>query len=559
MDSGEASQGVPRSPVRTILSEASARQAQSVLLQYDDSAISVVDAAGCPAGIVLKRDIDIAVRHGLGDRPAKEWITAQVVSTAPGSKSLHPPSADTLHQTLKDRLLEIWPALMLIAEVAQQKGWELYLVGGAVRDLLLEFVPNFAGGPQALTDIDLVVEGAGSGAGVALAKALQAKYPQVSLQTYGQFQTAALAWPAHSQDADETLLVDIATARTEFYPYPAANPDVKASSIQQDLYRRDFTINAMAVGLTKGANGSSVGALLDFFDGWRDLQQHHVRVLHSNSFIEDPTRIFRAVRFAVRLGFSIEPQTERFIRSALSSGVYARIQASQDKAPALQSRLQAELKYLLETKTWDVALREIERLGAWACLDDELKVTPSLLQQLRRLDRWLVKFGDQKIDDKKTGPTLKLGQPRWLIFLELLLLQLPAQKAIKVASKLNLGTSSLRRLEKIQASEPYLLAQLSQVNRPSQVYFLLSGYALCELLMMGDRHPYTLGPHIWQYIVQLSQVAPPIDGATLKRLGLQPGPQFRKIIAEVHQLALDGELTTAQAAEAYVLTYYAPA
>ena len=526
-----------------------------MLLRYGDSALSVVDADGGLVGVVFKRDIDIAVRHGLGDRPAKEWMNAQVVSTSPDSDVPCPPSAETLHQTLKDRLFEIWPALMLIAEVAQQKEWKLYLVGGAVRDLLLEFVPSFEGGPQALTDIDLVVEGAGSGAGVALAEALQAKYPQASLQTYGQFQTAALAWPAYSQVGDKTLLVDIATARTEFYPYPAANPDVEASSIQQDLYRRDFAINAMAIGLTTGRDGSSVGTLLDFFDGWRDLQRNHVRVLHSNSFIEDPTRIFRAVRFAVRLGFSIAPQTERFIRSALSSGIYARMLASPDKTPALQSRLQAELKYLLETKTWDIALQEIDRLGAWACLDDELSVMPALLRQLRRLDRWLVRFSGK--GDKKIGPTLNLGQPRWLIFLELLLLQLPTKKAVRAALNLNLGALSLRRLEKIHSSEAHLLAQFSQPKRPSQIYLLLSSYALCELLMMGDRHPYTLGPHIWQYIVQLSKVAPPIDGATLKRLGLQPGPQFRKIIAEVHQLALDGELTTPQAAETYVLTHYA--
>ena len=102
-----------------------------------------------------------------------------------------------------------------------------------------------------------------------------------------------------------SLWVDIATARTEFYPYPAANPQVEASSIRQDLYRRDFTINALALRLTT----PNQGELLDFFGGTVDLRSRQVRVLHANSFIEDPTRIYRAVRFAVRLGFAIEPQT----------------------------------------------------------------------------------------------------------------------------------------------------------------------------------------------------------------------------------------------------------
>ena len=120
-------------------------------------------------------------------------------------------------------------------------------------------------------------------------------------------------------------MVDIATARTEFYPYPAANPEVEASSIQQDLYRRDFTINAMAIRLTE----PGAGQLLDFFGGLVDLQQQTIRVLHPNSFIEDPTRIYRAVRFAVRLEFTLDPQTggfysprhrKRYLRSNAAAG-----------------------------------------------------------------------------------------------------------------------------------------------------------------------------------------------------------------------------------------------
>lgn len=463
----------------------------------------------------------------------------------------HPPTAEKIYSALKGRLADIWSALVLIAETAEKNGWALYLVGGAVRDLLLDFVPTLPKGSQALTDIDLVVEGAAAGAGIALAEALQLQYPQVSVQIHGQFQTAALVWPTDELAIPSShIVIDIATARTEFYPYPAANPEVEASSIEQDLFRRDFTINAMAICLTRGVDGLSAGALLDCFKGWSDLQQQTVRVLHSHSFVDDPTRIFRAVRFAVRLGFSIDSQSEQWIRDALQSGIYERTLASADKTPALQSRLKAELKYMLEASGWEASLQEIDRIGAWACLDPLLKMTPALWQQLRRLDRWLA---------KKIGHTIALNQPRWLILLELLLLQLPPQQAVRVADNLNLGARSLRRLENVASWEASLLAGIAQAKRPSQVYSLLKGYELCELLLMGDRHPYTLGPQIWQYIVRLSQVSSPIDGATLKRLGLSPGPQFKKILNEVHQLVLDGELTTPQAAENYVLTHYAPA
>ena len=462
----------------------------------------------------------------------------------------HPPTAEKIHSTLSRRLAEIWPALVLMADIAEQKGWNLYLVGGAVRDLLLDFVPTFEKESQALTDIDLVVEGASPGAGVDLAEAIQLKYPQVSAQIHGQFQTAALVWPAgNCATPSAHFAVDIATARTESYPYPAANPEVEASSLNQDLLRRDFTINAMAICLTKGVKGLPVGSLLDCSDGWSDLQQQTVRVLHRHSFIDDPTRIFRAVRFAVRLGFSIDRQTEQWIRTALSSGVYDRARASHKKTPALQSRLKAELKYMLEAPGWEASLQAIDRLGAWGCLDPALRLTPALGQQLRRLDRWLA---------KKIGRSFNLSQPRWLILLELLLSHLPAKSAVQVADRLNLGAESLRRLGNLHSWEAHLLAEIAHAKRPSQVYSLLKGYELCELLLIGDRHPYTLGPQIWQYIVRLSQVTSPIDGATLKRLGLQPGPQFKKILNEVHQLVLDSDLTTAQAAENYVLTHYAP-
>ena len=468
-----------------------------------------------------------------------------------------PPAASTLYQTLQERLSGIWPAIALISKTAEQQGWAAYLVGGAVRDLLLDFIPSFKGERQALVDIDIVVEGAEPGAGVALAQALQARYPQVLVQIYGQFQTAALVWPSKTDltktgasssievaPSSSPLSIDIATARTEFYPYPAANPEVKASSIEQDLYRRDFTINAMAICLTQGGD-LPVGTLLDEFDGWTDLQQQQVRVLHRQSFIDDPTRIFRAVRFAVRLGFSINTQTEQLIRTAVDSGIYAQMRTDLRKTPALQSRLKAELAYLLQTKIWEASLKEVTRLGAWVCLDSDLDMTPLLWQQLRRMDRWLARFG-ASFD----------SQPRWLMLLELLLLQLPPGRAASVANYLNLGAASQRRLENLPLWEANLLEQLALSQRPSHIYSLLKQYDMCELLLMSDRHPYTLGSPIWQYIVRLSQVASPISGATLKRLGLQPGPQFREILARVHHLTLDGELTTAQAAEQYVLTHY---
>ena len=439
------------------------------------------------------------------------------------------PEAAVLRSQLKMRVGEIWPALMLIGAIAEEKGWALYLVGGAVRDLLL----SLSGQPYPLTDIDLVVEGADSGAGVLLAQAIQERYEAVKVQVYGQFQTAELVWPSA-----QPWLVDIATARTESYPYPAANPEVTSSSIRQDLYRRDFTINAIAMQLT----GAHPGTLLDCFGGWSDLNQKSVRVLHANSFIDDPTRIFRAVKFAVRLGFTLHPQTETLIRAALTSGLYEQMRLSQKKAPALQSRLKSALIGLLKESGWSQSLRLLGKLGALACLHPQLHMTPALWQQLHRMDRWLSKF--------------EVTSPHWLLLLWLLIAQLDPPYRSQVVQTLNLDSKSQQCLKNLHQWEQQLLTQLVPSASPSQIYQALQPYDKSELLLIAARHPYTLGGHIWQYVVRLSQMPALINGGTLKQLGYRPGPQFRDMLETVHHLTLDGAIASAADAEDYIVQHY---
>lgn len=602
------------SPVRTVPATASVQEAHKSFLRYGHTGLGVVDVQDTLVGIISRRDIDIALHHGLGYAPVTGFMNRQTKSIAPDTsaaemqhvlmtydigrlpvldadslvgivtrtdllRALHQdsqktdaitlspaplrslslssvPEAKTLYQQLEIRIPDVWSALMLIAGIADQEGWSLYLVGGAVRDLLLSLLPTPHRQRHPLTDIDLVVDGAGEGAGVALAEAIKARYPHMDIQIHGQFQTAALVWQTAAKatsdkavsNESEPLLLDIATARTEFYPYPAANPEVEASTIHQDLYRRDFTINAMAIRLNGQAEtGVQPGQLLDFFGGWLDLQQQHVRVIHPNSFIEDPTRIFRAVRFAVRLGFSLDEQTEQFVRYAIGSGIYSKTQASREKTPALQTRLKAELKYMLSTAQWEASLSEISRLGALACLHSSLQMTPALWRQLRRMSRWLNKFDVKDLGDVP---------PRWLMLLELLIAQLIPPLRDRLATDLNLSAQSQHRLKHLHLWEADLTAQIPAANKPSQIYNLLKKYERSDLLLVGDRHPYTLGPQIWQYIVQLSHQAPLINGGTLKKLGYRPGPQFKQILTAVHHRTLDLELTTAQAAEDYVLAHY---
>ncbi|MEB3161076.1 MAG: CBS domain-containing protein, partial [Synechocystis sp.] len=460
------------SPVRTIRPHTTIEQAQRVLFRYGHSGLTVVNEDNQLVGIISRRDLDLALHHGFSHAPVKGYMTRNVKTIAadtplPQIEAMMVADdvgrlpvmqdgqlvgivtrTDVLRQLLQDRserfcdlptpspttqpdrraLLDVlqthlhpstWQLLTKAAQQAQRRGWHLYIVGGAVRDVLLKDSQEIW-----LQDIDLVVDGfhqaADVGAGVELAKALQGDYPAARLSVHGEFQTAALLW--HHDPDFGSLWVDIATARTEFYPYPAANPQVEASSIRQDLYRRDFTINALAIRLTEPRRGD----LLDFFGGMTDLQDQQVRVLHANSFIEDPTRIFRAVRFVVRLGFELEPQTETYIRYAIESGVYERLRLTNNPAPALTTRLKAELSVILRAPYWKGTLTLLSDLGALRCLHPALTLTDRLWWQVRCLSRWLLYLDpDRQLD-------------HWSLRLSMLLAALPQPERVTIAASLQL-------------------------------------------------------------------------------------------------------------------------
>lgn len=589
------------SPVRTIRPETTIKEAQRILLRYGHSGLSVVDVNGKLMGIISRRDLDIALHHGFSHAPVKGYMTTNLKTITPDTSLPEIESlmvtydigrlpvlergelagivtrTDVLRQlhrekvgagnresgianrelgignregrslrefcllpravqgVLRDRfILPLWELLTTAAQLAEQRGWQLYLVGGAVRDLLLAD-PD---APLLTQDLDMVVDGfhqaADQAAGVELAKALQQIYSRARLQVHGRFQTAALTW--HNDPILDSLWVDIATARTEFYPYPAANPEVEASSIRQDLYRRDFTINALAIRLTS----PRMGELLDFFGGLLDLEARQIRVLHANSFIEDPTRIFRAVRFTVRLGFAIDPQTEGYIRHTIASGVYRRIQSEVEKTPALQTRLKQELKYILEAVYWKTAIQLLDHLGAIGCIHPDLTLDDRLWWQLRLVDRWLKRF----------DPDRKIAH--WLVLLEVLLAQLNTEERVKVAKQLQLPVDSIERLQSFSEIQAQLTEKLPQCDRPSQTVQLLYSLDLPLLALLAVRSPRSIRRRIWQYLTCWATVKPPLDGNDLKQMGYKPGRQYKQILDALLAATLDGAVSDRPEAMAWV-------
>jgi tRNA nucleotidyltransferase (CCA-adding enzyme) len=431
--------------------------------------------------------------------------------------------------------------LQLAAQLAEDRGWQLYLVGGAVRDLLLVPEQN----QLIISDLDLVVDGfsqsAAGLAGVDLAQALQQFYPAARIDIHQQFQTAALQW--HQDPVLASLSIDLATARTESYPYPAANPEVTASSIQEDLYRRDFTINALALRLTQ----PQAGEILDFFGGGSDLQAQQLRVLHAHSFIDDPTRIYRGVRFAVRLGFTIEPQTIAYFKSAIASGIYRQTLAQHPKVPALQIRLQAELKYILQTDDWLAAIEQLHELDALQCVHPQLRLN---LETRRRL---------QLIDTILYSSNLDHLQPHlspWLLRLEILLTALEPGDRVNAAQQLQLAADSCQRLALLDQTQQKLMDMLEQELSIGELVSSLQSYPATLLLLVAVLLPPKQSNILQRYLTDWMQIKSPLTGHDLKILGYQPGVQYKKILNAILVATLDGLIADRHQAIEFLQQHY---
>ena len=585
---------------KTITPETPLPTIQHLMVTYDIGRLPVLEE-GRLLGIVTRTDLlrrlhppKPQVLDGLvpdvtspgGSRQSHSSLSSSLSSTphsplsTPHCPLFSPLSTSPLALLATHLVPALWDLLQRAAAAATERGWHLYLVGGAVRDAYLtlgqnavaqpsaqtspanspEYNPKNSPKPLLLQDIDLVVDGCHPGqtcvpwteaAGVELAQALLAQYPGARLDVHGRFQTAALLW--HQDPQLGSLWVDIATARTEFYPYPAANPEVEASSIRQDLYRRDFTINALALRLTP----PQPGELLDFFGGLMDLEARVVRVLHSNSFIEDPTRIYRAVRFAVRLGFTLEPQTLASIHYAIDSGVYDRTQDENAVAPALQTRLRAELQYLFEAPYWKKALQLLGTLKALRCIHRHLELTPDLWRQVRLADYCLRHL---------TIPTTEAPLSHWLLLVEVLLLHLHPPETYTVAVKLQLPWDSierLRRFPQIQQDlqqwlspepdrEPHLEPHLEPGHTlpPSLLVQHLKAYDVPTLILLilklEDR---VWRRSLWLYLTRWRWVKPPLSGEDLKQLGYKPGKLFKVMLDQILTAYLEGHLGDGNPAE----------
>jgi tRNA nucleotidyltransferase (CCA-adding enzyme) len=366
----------------------------------------------------------------------------------------------------------------------------LYMVGGSVRDLLLG---------RRLNDFDFIVEGDA----IALGRGLSSKYGG-AVTAHTKFGTAKWFLP-ESLKADHEAL-DLISARAETYKHPAALPTVKRGRIADDLRRRDFTINALAVRL----DGSHFGELRDDLNGAEDLQNGIIRVLHPGSFIDDPTRMYRAVRYAERYGFKIAEDTLILIPEARSFV---------EKLSA--QRIRHELDLILEEPNAVPMLKRLDEL-------DLLSIIQPILSNFNKTNLATVTSDD---------PVLQNRNSRWILWL----MHLKAQGIESLNERLHFPADLLKTLHSAARLNSNLTAVLGL--KPSQVVEFLEGYSIkaLEVLSMAVEDVEIKGIFT-RYLVEWWPVKPKTTGHDLKKYGIPPGPKYAEILRRLRAAWLDGEV-----------------
>src|SRR5919198_2056909 len=517
-------------PPRSVGPDESVAAAMAVCQRYGQSGILVVEDERLVGG-VTREDLDKAIGHELAHAPVKgimnshpascaeatplpelqrrlaeapegriavlrddrvvgvvtrsEVLRALGAATEPAAREERS-LADELH-----RLEALRPVWDVVAAVAGDYAG-VYLVGGTVRDILLG-EPNF--------DVDVAVEGDAVAFAEPLAEALGGR-----VRAHRKFGTAVVLYGENGR-------VDVVTARTEFYDAPAALPTVEHATIREDLFRRDFTINAMAVSL----KGDDFGRLVDPFGGRRDLEAKRIRVLHNLSFIDDPTRIFRAVRYENRYGFQMDEHTHRLARGTVEMGLVGDLSSA---------RLRDELVALLEEADAGRSILRLAELGVARAIHPHLAADEETVTLLDRLRGLVHEYG--------------LGVPPWRLGLEALARRMSPDEvydwlerlrgrrrgAEQIAAAVTVGPKIAERLasEDVDAAE---LVAMAEPYAPDAPLFALA---------TADLEP------LHRYFRDLRSVRLAITGSDLAELGLGESPRVGEILGELRRRKLNGEL-----------------
>lgn len=560
---GKSARDVMTTPVITISWSDTVKTAESMMTRYGVNVLPVV-RDGKYRGIISREVVEKAIFHGFTKSAVGDFTTtdAQTVShdtqvrdierlmieqnqrfmpVLEGDRiigaitrtdilrllyedmlkrsRLHLPAEErpSMGRNLATWLREKFPPsisdmLKLAGETADGLGFKAYLVGGSVRDLLR--------GEENL-DIDIVIEGDGIAFAKEFGRRLNAK-----VKTHERFGTARII--------TEYLKLDVATARTEYYESPAALPTVETSSIKKDLYRRDFTINTLAVAL----NPRDFGLLIDFFGGQRDLREKTIRVLHNLSFIEDPTRAFRAVRFSERFGFKLSKHTENLIKSALRMDLFDKLSGS---------RLYEELLLTFSETEPVKAIKRLSEYGLLKVIHPNLLFDGRLESALQSIHDTLSWFNLLFLEEKPDKGD---------IYLMALLSTLSEDERGTAFARLSMPSKIKEKINRGILHSRELIRALP-LRDPAGIYKALHHLDLETILFaMAVAVNDNKKKEISRYLIELRKVKPQCTGRDLKNMGILPGPLYSEILDTLLEERLRGALETKEDELAFIRERY---
>jgi tRNA nucleotidyltransferase (CCA-adding enzyme) len=542
------------SPVRTINKNMEINKANELLLRYGHNGFVVIDDNKKVVGIITRRDIDKALHHNMGKSLVKDFMSSNIVSIDENTEfnkieelminknmgrfpvlrngnlvgivtrtdilktlyskeikqniysKLEPVSNINLKEKMKSYFTkEQFEFLNFAGKEADKLGYKIFLVGGGVRDLILD-------NNKKDIDIDIVVEINHNNDATDFAKHLS-KLLNCKLIIHDKYRTAKLKLPFAT--------IDVATARTEFYEFSASSPSVDFSTIKQDLYRRDFTINALAVSL----NSSNFGYILDFFNGYEDIQIKTLKILHNFSFVEDPNRIFRLVRFSSKLGFNIDSETKKIAINTMNLGRFDCF---------INDRIKNEIKIIFTNQYNPVKnIKILDDLNSLRFFSKDVKYK-NIEKKLIRLYKYINFI-------KKYYPNINIKE--WLIYLMIIFNEIKNNEEYE-------KIISLFRFEKEEEKSIKDTRRIDySINwrelADSDIYFFWKKFStevlIYSLAFNEDR---VLLKSLFKYWFKLKNIKLNIDGHFIKNKGINDGKKIGYILEVVLLAKLNGKIKT---------------
>jgi tRNA nucleotidyltransferase (CCA-adding enzyme) len=537
-------------PVITLKMDATIDEAALTLNRYNINAAIVQTKDARVVGTVTRQVVSRAQGHNLGQARVKDYMIRDLTFVGPdapvgeirtliidGNQRLLPVVEDrkavgvitrtdlmrvmhekmaraegvdhraaqkkNIHTLLEERLpRDMVMMLRQAGDLAASLGHNIYLVGGIVRDMIMR-IDNL--------DVDLVVEGDG----IAFARAF---VPSVGgrCAVHEKYKTAVITLPDGTH-------IDVATARMEYYKHPGGYPVVEQSTLKLDLYRRDFTINTMAVCLLP----QRFGELIDFFGAQRDIKERRIRVLHALSFVEDPSRILRAVRFEKRYGFALGKQTISLVHAAVKSGLLSSIPGR---------RISHEIRQILSEEDPLPGLERLQELDVLGAIHPDLVFNAALREDFGRVKQTISWFDLLYTHEQYRA---------WFIYLLALVDPMKPKKIITVCQRLGLIDENIRGILASRSRVNVMLRDLATAERktPAVVVGALEKSGLEEMLYaMSKTRSRDMKEAISSYITTWRFYKPPVTGKDLIAFGFKKGRRLGEALRLIRDKGLNGEI-----------------